>query len=187
MKKIFSLLLLSNVIVFSNNDKPNKPKLHNPLPLEALQFTFDQYSQDFPKDLSTHEAQTFHRFLMQRKKLTKLDQVKSLENEETLLQNLRTNYRLNRKELSSLELAMCAFAHSLNKLRVHQLIAECQAYPREYILTSFEQNYQFKLFPIPQNTFLEIVSLMSTTENMHILITTRKRWIGFLLKHITKK
>ncbi len=190
MKKLLSLLLLSSSIIFTDNNKPNKPNkpiIHNPLPFEALQSTFDQYSQDFPKDLSTHEAEAFHAFLMQRKKSTKIDEIKVQENEEFLLQNLKDNYDLNRTKLSSLELAMCAFAHSLNKLRAHQFIAECQAYPREYSLTNFEQNYPFKLFPVPQATFIQITSLMTTTETLHILKNTRKRWVGFLLMRITKK
>lgn len=194
MKKLFTIFLLSHLLIFSNNEdnknqnKPNLITLQNPLPIEALEDIFKDFSHEFPTKLSTTNSQSFYTFLKEREKAIDYNQAVIQNNEESLLINLTNNYNANNKILPPHILSMCAFANSLSQLRHHQVIAELQAYPKEnHILTSFEQNYTFKLFPIPYHTFIALTALIPSTKASHILKITKKRWAHFLLHRLAKQ
>jgi len=193
VKNLFAVFLFSSVIIFCNNkniinlNKPNKPCIHNPLPFEALKYTFENYSDDFSKKLSPEDAQSFHKFLIEREKMAKSDKESSLKNEAILIENLMINYHISREKLPPHILAMCAFADSLNKLIYHQEIVEIGAYPKETSLTPFEENYSFKLSPVPHDIYAGLTSLILPTKINLIFKATTKRWANFLLTRGLRK
>lgn len=128
---------------------PNKPTIINPLPKEAYEHTYNLFINDF----SSADTE-FIMFLQNRYKQTKHQE--NMEKEDQLITTFMKNYRSNEKTLNPKTLPMCAFAAAIETLFFHQLIADTRCYPQDYLLTPFEQKYDFKLYPAKMKDFIDI-------------------------------
>lgn len=176
--------LCSAIITTSNNsfhskEQPNKPKINNPLPESAYEYVYKL----FENELSTADTE-FIMFLQNRYKKNKDEQ--KLQEEDKLIAILSKNFTENKK-LSAKNLPNCAFATATQTLYFHQIIADTQSYPQNYILAPFEQNYNFKLYPMSWQTFIENNNSIPATQAALYRQTVLKNFAKFLLLKFAKK
>lgn len=194
MKKnifVFTLLISSFFSALSkpeNNfsdttEKPNKPKIINPLPEEAYQHIYDTFKNDF----STADT-AFIMFLQNRYKKNKVE--KKLEEEEEeedkLIETFSKNF-INQQKLNSKNLPLCAFAAGVQSLYFHQLIADTRSYPCNYKLAPFEQNYSLKLYPLNFFKFMELQNSLPASQIIFYKQAATRNFAKFLLIALSRK
>lgn len=160
-------------------EKPNIPKINRPLPEEAYQSVHYIFRNDF----STTDTE-FIMFLQNRFKKSK--SIKNLEEEDKLIDSLCNNF-INNKKLTAKDLSKCAFAAGVEHLYFHQFIADTRTYPSNYLLTPFEQNYNFKLYPTTPIAFLALKSSLPAGQKALYKQTTIRNFAKFLLITLSRK
>ncbi len=163
----------------NTTEKPNKPRVINPLPEEAYQYIYDTLKNDF-KSADTE----FIMFLQNRYKKNKED--KNLQEDDILIDTFFKNYT-NNKNLSSKDLPKCAFAVGTQCLYFHQIVADITIYPNNLPLAPFEQNYNFKLYPTTPIIFLALKASLPATQKILYKQTAIRNFAKFLLIALSRR